>query len=293
MKFLAILIGVAVELYVLQVQQWRQFGWFGRYTDAMMRAMQSLPAREGPVGVVLTLLPILVSFVLVQYVLDVQYATNKSWAVLELVFGAVVLVYCMGPRDPIRMVDEYLNAMERADIRSAQAQAELLLGQVITEPVEEYASRLKETLLLRVNDNIIGPLLWFFLIGPVGAVLFRLSCELRNRYGYLPDGFAKGCRDLYQIVAWLPARVCALGYAFAGSFVDTVANWQKVSDLWYADSEKFLIRSGLGAAGDVQEEEEDQSALQSLADVLTLVKRTVLILIVLLAVMIIIGIIHS
>ncbi len=291
MKFIAILIGVAMELYVMQIQQMRQFGWFGRYTDSMLRAMQSLAWREGPVGVLLVILPVVLLVAAAQFSLDYQSASNNLWILLELGFSAAVLIYCMGPRDPIRMVDEYMNAMERGDIRSAQAQAEHLLGQVITEPVEEYAARLKEILLLRVNDNIIGPLFWFVLAGPVGAVLFRLSCELRLRFSYINGGFATACHDLYFILTWLPARITALGYAFAGSFVDTVANWQKVSDLWSTDSEKFLVRSGLGSVGDVQDEDEEFSALQSLANVLAMVKRTVLILIVLLAIMIIVGLI--
>lgn len=293
MKFLAILIAVSIELYVLQVQHWRQLGWFGRYTDAMLGLIKKLPFREGSGGVFLVILPIILAVVVIQFGLEYQYASNKVWVFLELFISTVVLIYCMGPRDPIRMVDEYMSAMERTDIRAAQAQAEQLLGHIITEPVEEYAVRLKETLLLRVNENIVGPLFWFVLIGPVGAVLFRLACELKLRFAHLPGGFATACQELYQIVTWLPARVCALGYAFAGSFVDTVSNWQRVSDLWLADSEKFLIRSGLGAVGDTQEEEEEQSALQNLANVLALVKRTVLILIVLLAIMIIVGLINA
>jgi AmpE protein len=293
MKFLAILIGVGVELYVMQVQQWRQFGWFGRYTDSMIRGMQNLTWREGPIGVLIVILPVVLLVALLQFTLDYQTSINKLWLLLELLFSVVVLIYCMGPKDPIRMVDEYMNAMERGDIRSAQAQAEHLLGQVITEPVEEYAARLKEILLLRINDNIIGPLFWFVLAGPVGAILFRLSCELRLRFSYITGGFATASHDLYLILTWLPARITALGYAFAGSFVDTVANWQHVSDLWATDSEKFLVRSGLGSVGDVQDEDEEFSALQSLANVLAMVKRTVLILIVLLASMIIVGLING
>ncbi|MBI3560295.1 MAG: regulatory signaling modulator protein AmpE [Gammaproteobacteria bacterium] len=291
MKFLAILIGVAMELYVLRLQQWRQFSWFSRYTDAMLRLMQSLTSREGPLGVLLVILPPVIVISALQFGLDYQYYVNKLWVIFELGFSTLLLVYCMGPRDPIRMVDEYINAMERGDVRAAQAQVEQLLGRIVTEPVEDYAPRLKEILLLRVNDNIIGPLFWFVLIGPVGALLFRLSCELEMRFGHMTGGFTAASKDLYRIVSWLPARICALGYAFAGSFVDTIANWQRVSDLWSIDNEKFLIRSGLGAVGDIHDEDEDFSALQSLANVLALVKRTVLILLVLLAVMIIVGLI--
>ncbi len=294
MKFLAILVGVAVELYVLQVQQLRQFGWFARWTDLLLRNLQRLPGMDGRVGVLVIILPMVFLVLFLDFELAKMIEVNRSYLLFGFLFYTAVLIYGMGPKDPIRAVDDYMNCIEHADLRTAQVRAEQVLGQVITEPAVEYAARIKEMLLIRVNDNIVGPIVWFVLIGPVGVVLFRLSCELKDRFSSLPGGLALASQELYYIVAWLPARVCAMSYAFAGSFVDTVANWRHVSDLWMADSNTLLVRSGVGSVGDVHEQEDEElSALQSLANVLAMVKRSVLILITLLAVMIIVGLFNG
>jgi membrane protein required for beta-lactamase induction len=294
MKFLAILVGVAVELYVLQIQQVRQFGWFARWSDFLMRNLQRLPMMDGRIGVLVIILPIVFLVLYLDYELGRMIELNKMYSVFGFLFYSAVLIYGLGPQDPIRTVDDYMDCVEHADLRTAQVRAEQVLGQVITEPVAEYAARIKEMLLIRVNDNIVGPIVWFVLIGPIGVVLFRLSCELKERFTGMQGGLALASQELYLIVAWLPARVCAMSYAFAGSFVDTVANWRHVSDLWLADSNTLLIRSGMGSVGDVNEEEDEEiSALQSLANVLAMVKRSVLILITLLAVMIIVGLFNG
>lgn len=294
MKFLAILVGVAVELYVLQVQQLRQFGWFARWTDLLMRNLQRLPGMDGRVGVLVIVLPLVFLVLYLDYALAKAIEADTLFSIFGFLFYTAVLIYGLGPRDPIRAVDDYMNCVEHADLRTAQVRAEQVLGQVITEPVAEYAARIKEMLLIRVNDNIVGPIVWFVLIGPVGVVLFRLTCELKDRFSTLQGGLAFASQELYHIVAWLPARVCAVSYAFAGSFVDTVANWRHVSDLWMADSNTLLVRSGVGSVGDVNEQEDEElSALQSLANVLAMVKRSILILITLLAVMIIVGLFNG
>jgi membrane protein required for beta-lactamase induction len=67
-------------------------------------------------------------------------------------------------------------------------------------------------------------------LGPMGAVLYRLTVELLR----LPaepavaanDPFRAARERLYWLLAWLPAHLAALSYAVMGSFVHALHAWQ-------------------------------------------------------------------
>jgi membrane protein required for beta-lactamase induction len=76
---------------------------------------------------------------------------------------------------------------------------------------------------------------WFVVLGPTGlgpaaAWLFRASDLMRRsdisaRQGV---GDGHGCAErAHFALAWLPARLLALGYAFAGSFEDVRRGWRE------------------------------------------------------------------
>ena len=127
----------------------------------------------------------------------------------------------------------------------------------------------------------------------MGAVLFRLTCLLKENQKKETDDFADACRELYQIMIWLPARICVLSYAVAGSFVETMSYWNGLSDLWLRDSEEFIVVSGIGTLRyELRKDREDDDEEPDLAGIhhaLSLVKRAVIVWIVLLSLLIVTG----
>ena len=93
---------------------------------------------------------------------------------------------------------------------------------------------------------------------------------------------------------WLPARICVLSYAIAGSFVDTMSYWNGLSDLWLRDSEEFIVISGLGAlryeeSKDRHDFDENEPDATSIQHALSLVKRAIIVWIVLLSLLVVTG----
>ncbi len=102
------------------------------------------------------------------------------------------------------------------------------LGLGVREAVEE-------AIFIQANNRIFGVIFWFMVLGAGGAWLYRVSDMLRRRAAFeaARQGVPRIRGDLGSVLAlvhgvlsWLPARLTALAYAFAGSFEDAVGNWR-------------------------------------------------------------------
>ena len=100
---------------------------------------------------------------------------------------------------------------------------------------------------------------WFVLLGPVGAWAYRVTDLVRRRavFNLLRDDQPGGPRaveaagTLHGWLAWIPARLTAVGYALAGSFDGALAAWRQSGDEPGTSprehSERLLGRVGTGA----------------------------------------------
>ncbi|MBI1424644.1 MAG: hypothetical protein GC149_14450 [Gammaproteobacteria bacterium] len=282
MSFIAILLSIVFELSIKSLESWRQFGWFSTLTDWILLQMQKSSLRDGPVAVLAILAPVLLGVWLVAALL------GHAWIVLGFIFSVFVLLMSLGPVDPMRQAHDYLQAMHVGDTAEANLHAEALCAQPAGDDPVVTAEQVKQALLIRLCENILGIFFWFLVLGPVGAVLFRATCLLRLRYDGVQGGLADSVTDLYRILMWIPARLSVIAFAVVGGFVETLQSLQHFSDLWKRDSESLLIEAGLGAIPS-STTEDNQPDLASVQEVLALTKRAVVAWLTVLALMVIAG----
>jgi membrane protein required for beta-lactamase induction len=273
MNLISILIALAVETFYRPIQEWRRYNWFYRYADALNKRLDGQKWRDGPLGVILVVGSVVFGVWLVDTMLD------GVAAFFSFLFGIVVLIYTIGPRDLAEEVEEFSAAIDRGDYEAGEIYASQILGNEISGSPSEAVRQVKEGLVVQANSRFFGILLWFMLLGPVGAALFRLSCQLKSQTKQSESGYAAAAHDLYRIMIWLPARLVVLGFALAGSFVDTVSMWKSFADIWRVDSEALLIESGLGAISHEPHTDEDETTvdLEAVAQIMALIKRTLLV----------------
>jgi AmpE protein len=221
------------------------------------------------------LLPILL-------VLAAEYYLTHWWVVLGLVLAVVVLLFSFGPHDLEAQVEAYVEAEERDDHESAKDHASVLLGACPEGDEAECTRRIIETSLVEANERLFAVLIWFLVLGPTGAILYRLTAILaRNGWGEDQSAMAEAAQRLHAILDWPTSRLCALAYAFAGSFVDALHAWriQERQDDWEQGSHLVLIASGLGALGYVPGEEEDghEHDISLVHETLALIRRAVVV----------------
>jgi len=282
MNLISLLIALALEIYYKPVHAWRRFDWFHNYTDAIHARLAEQSWRDGPLGVLLVVGSVLFGIALLDSML------GGVAGIFSSVFGIVVLVLTLGPNDLVQDVQNTVEAMQQNDPAALRRAAAPLLAETGGEVAEQdLPAAIQAAILLQANRRVFGVLLWFMLLGPVGALMFRLSSELTLQHRG-EDGFSRACRDLYRILIWLPSRLVVLGFALAGSFVHTLGHLDIMTDFWKLDSETLLVECGRGAVAHEVTAGEDADA-ETLAQTLALAKRTLMVWLAVLALLTLTG----
>jgi membrane protein required for beta-lactamase induction len=104
-------------------------------------------------------------------------------------------------------------------------------------------------------------LFWFIVLGPFGAMLYRLTCILRQQQHDIYGGYAESARDLYNILNWPTARLFSLGNALTGNMVEAMEAWREVEKQSFSVNEKIICASGLGSLDYQPPENADEDTL--------------------------------
>lgn len=218
MTLIGILLALGLERVLGHLRGW------GR-PILFLAAMRALSAAVPSVLWQSALLPFAV--VLVPAVLAWWVLGQIEGPILALCLSAALLLLCLGPRDLAEDVHELLQARADGDAaRAAQLARALQRG---PNPGETHRS-LTGALFIQSHEKLFGVLLWFFAIGPAGAIAYRLASRLpRYLAETAPDSRALELADwLHGALAWMPARITALVYGLAGSLDEALQTWRRL-----------------------------------------------------------------
>lgn len=293
MKLIALLFGLALEHVATRRFRLRELRFFDPYFDFALARARRLSTGAAAAVLAVFLLLATAPVLWIDRVLD---ETFVRWDLPYLLFAVLVVFLCLGPRDLGSEVDDYCAALDRGDHDEAR--------RVMTELAEsQHASprdvdAVEEAIFVQATNRIFGVAFWFVVLGPVGAWLFRVSDLLRRRaafessrdYGVARAGLP-AAEMLHGILAWVPARLAALGYALAGSFDDAWNRWRSVTPTpgkpFHAHTERLSALVGKAAMTGFLEQPANSSA--AARNALKLVMRTLFIWVTVIALMTIFG----
>ena len=285
MSLLSVIFALIAESLLTSLPEIRRFDFFHTYSRWLRDKLPTFSFQNGSVTLVAVLAGALFSVWLVSAMLA------NVLGLFGFIFGIAVLIFTIGPRDLDSDVQNVITAIENEDYDAANIYASELCGREVSEAPLQLVQTVKEEILLQANTRMLGVFFWFILLGPVGAVLFRAVCLLKDNED--DSDFSDACRELYDILIWLPARICVLSYAVAGNFVDTMSYWNGISDLWLRNSEEFIVVSGIGALRYEQRigahEADEEPDVATIQQTLSLVKRAVIVWVVLLGLLTVTG----
>ncbi len=288
MSLIAILFALFIEHFLGSLEELRRFDWFAAFTDRVRGSLPEGRFWDGPLGVLLVIgLPVI-------GVGLVGYALGELWGLLGFLYAVLVLLYAFGPRDLEAEVEAFADARERNDEDSARWHAASLLGGEVPEESEARAKAIIETILVEAHERVLGIIFWFLLLGPVGAILYRLSRLLEARYREAEEGIGLAAWRLHYILAWIPSRLCAFSYALAGSFVDAMQRWRHEAWRSVDENRGALMSAGFGGLQYDPAEQEDghpdqQVETENVRETLALVRRAAIIWLTVLAVFTLAG----
>lgn len=243
MTLIAILLILAIERFVGAVDHLRDFSWFQRYAHWLENRLLRHALWRGPLGVLIILVPPVLLLILVSWVL---YTISP---VLNFILACAVLLYTLGPKDLGHQVTRYTEALYAGDHDAART---ALAG--FHDPRNESrdfaGGRLGGilcSLFEQANVRLFAVLFWFVILGPIGALLYRLTAELQRSYAGVHGRFADTVSDLYDLLNWPTIRLQAMGYALTGSLVEALENWRQAEARRLDVNEEVLCACGLAA----------------------------------------------
>lgn len=275
MKLIALLIGLVVERLATQLFHLRDLRWLDRLIDAgcaQTRRLRHWPAiiPVAALAALLALPVLLVTLLLGDTLLGFPY----------LLLAIVVLFFSLGPKDIGEEVDEYCSAIETGDPEKIRVSAKALLEHDVPDDTAERIRQVEEAVFVQANNRLFAVIFWFVLLGPLGAWGYRVTDLVRrravfnaNRYDTDPQpglsrdeahDVAAAATALHSWLAWIPARLTALGYALAGSFDGAMARWRAMPETVAAttgeQSERLLASVGVAALALPTVEDESEAA---------------------------------
>jgi AmpE protein len=237
----ATLIAVVVALVIGHMAQslaasMRQYDWYGNWLGWLETQLADNGFWQARWGVTLALLPPLAAVGLFQLALR-----EPLYGLAGLVFAIAVLFYAWGPRDLDLDVDAIINAPDAASRR--EAMAKLWPG---TAPLTIDGGALVSAVFQNALRRWFGVLFWFLLLGPCGALLYRLTVlASEGSYAHkLPVEAAEGARTLLMLLDWPVAQLLTLSLALVGNFDTVLGAWRESGGASFTLDHRFLDAAG-------------------------------------------------
>lgn len=271
MNLIALLIGLVVERLATRIFHWRRMRWMDRIIDAGFRAASGFANWPALIPV------LLLALFLALPVFVVTFALGDALLGFPYLFLAiVVLFFSLGPKDIGEDVDEYCTALEAGDEDAVQHRAKALVEGEVPAAALERIHCVESAVFVQANNRLFAVIFWFVALGPLGplgAWAYRVTDLIRRRAVFnagRAEGEADGSealRDaailLHGWLAWIPARLTAIGYAIAGHFDAALSAWRTPGEHQAAStsqaSELLLARVGVGALSLHDEDDEELS----------------------------------
>lgn len=186
---------------------------------------------------------------LVAYVLAVW----SNW-LLALILGVGVLYLTTGFRQFSHHFTDIHLALRVGEIEKARQLLAAWRGRNAERLSSGEVARLAiEEALLASHRHVFAPLFWFTVLGPAGALLYRLACHFCYAWGSRGEGelgaFGQFSRRAFAVIDWLPVRLTAASFAVVGDFEDAIYCWRSQAGRWPEEASGILMATGAGALG--------------------------------------------
>jgi AmpE protein len=293
LTLIAVVLALVLGHVVPSLLAVRRYDWYVAWLRWFARLLAGDSTLQGRIGILFAVgLPAL-AVAAVQLLLD-----GHGYGLPLFVFSLLVLVYTWGPRD----LDLDVEAVVDARDNEARRKAAFALFPEGGDPLMEGPS-LVEAVFRCALWRWFGVLFWFLVLGPAGALLYRLVSLGAQGQAQAVLSPAQGAAAKWWLALfnWPVAHLMTFGLALAANFDGVLAAWRD----WHAQGGWRLDIGFLGAAArasvvcELAEEDAyaidgpaQAPALLELRDAMSLVWRVMLLWLAVLAVFVVAGFVN-
>jgi AmpE protein len=251
--------------------------WLDRIIDAGFR--QALRLHNWP-----ALIPVVVlALLLVLPVFAIIFGLGGTLqGFTYLLLAVFVLLFSIGPQDIGEEVADYCKALQSEDDALIQNAAKAIIEGEVPADARARIAAVEAAVCVKANNRLFAIVFWFVVLGPLAAWSYRVTDLIRRRAVFnagrdievdtdtdtdteVGGGMAlirDAAEMLHGWLAWLPARLTALGYAAAGHFDEAIAALRAPAKergtTTSEHSENLLARVGIAALA-IQDKSEEST----------------------------------
>lgn len=280
---LAIVTALALSHLLPAIAGMRKFEWFDAWLHWLGQQAPTRALLEKPIGQLLTVaLPALLVGTLAHAL------SHLAWGFPGFLFATAVLAYTLGPRDLDHDVEQVLQAENTDGARQAASS----IGAHADDTLAPAS--LVETTFEAALQRWFTVLLAFIVLGPGGAVLYRLCARQRAS---ADARWADAASPLKAMLEWPAAQLMTLSLALVADFDHVLEAWRE----WHRDGASldhgFLLAAARVSVNcELAEERADgelhigeSPALLALRDAMSLIWRILLVWLALMALIVLAG----
>ncbi|RLQ23755.1 hypothetical protein DWB85_00960 [Seongchinamella sediminis] len=252
MTFLALIIAIVLER-LTPLEDWLLHdGWYRRWQGQL----RSLGLDGAALVLVAVLLPVIVAALVLAELRPLLF--GLAW----IAAAVVILLYSLGRSNLGAQQERYRSQCRRGDFEAAWLAASTEYDWFRTEAQLDARSmhqRAQQGFLYQAYQRWFAVLFYFLVLGPVGALAYRLihlSC----------NGDAERQRLLFY-VDWVPVRLLAAAFTLTGNFVASADELWEVLRAARMPSTDVLYTVAIAATGEdgVPQEEGELSGQRAAA----------------------------
>ncbi|MDP1931357.1 MAG: regulatory signaling modulator protein AmpE [Gammaproteobacteria bacterium] len=230
MKFLVILLALAVNHYWTRDRDILNDSWFVRFQGWLTERTNEFPERLARHTLLYPALVLLLPAALLGVVL---------WLVDGVAFGLVTLLVHVGVLlalfDRVNvntLTGRYLDLWRAENYEGAFLLLQERWHQVSLDNCDDRAMLHEEFcrfLMSSYFERLFAVLFWYLLLGPTGALFYHLAFLYRSRvWQHSATEEGELVLRLAYVLEWVPARLLALTFSLAGDFVGAFARLREV-----------------------------------------------------------------
>ncbi|MDH5621056.1 MAG: regulatory signaling modulator protein AmpE [Gammaproteobacteria bacterium] len=263
MHLIALLIGLIIERLATQLFHWRRMRWLDRIIDAGLKVAQRLNHWPALIPVLLLVALLVLPVFAVMYTLG-----DTLQGFTYLILAVAVLLVSLGPRDIGEEVVEYCEALREGDDDKIRAAAKAIIEGEVPNTERELIGRVEAAVCVQANNRLFAVIFWFVVlgavistIGPLAAWTYRVTDLVRRRIVFNAardeqqdrelERIREAAESIHALLAWVPARLTAFGYAAAGHADEAIAALRAPTEERNASmseqNEHLLARVGVAA----------------------------------------------
>lgn len=308
MNLLALLIGIFFERSATRLFHLRAPRFAQKYMPAMLRII----GKNKLVNIALVALLLILSVLPVLFI-D-RLLVSQGYVLLHFLFAIIVLFFSFGPHDLVSDVGVYQQALQGSG-ESAETEMQLIEAAMPLTELRQHSHldacslTVTEGILAQGNKRFFAVIFWFLILGPTGAALFRITNSWRRESfrcanselatdTQAASALNKILRQWQGLLGWIPARLTALSYVLAGHFdsgIQALRTVQSSEDAdMYAKNQDVMMQTGTASLQTPNAESlaDPELARVCTSDALRLVKRSLGLWTVIIAILTLWGTVH-